>query len=98
MTPVERIAQLTGALAEARAASLEGAEIDLAGLTGEVADAMAQSRTAPLAERAGLVAAMLSLLKELDQLVQALTRREHAGAQRRAASAYGTGRDDESAA
>ncbi len=97
MTPIDRIAQLTRALAEARAAALDGAQIDLAGLAGEVADAMEQSRVAPVAQRAALVAGMLGLLKELDQFVQALARREHAGAQRRAASAYGAAADDETA-
>ncbi len=95
MTPIERLAQLTGALSEARAAALDGAQIDLAGLTSEVADAMEQSRAAPLAERAKLVATMLDLLKELDALVVALTRRDHAAIQRRAASAYGAATEDE---
>jgi hypothetical protein len=95
MTPIERIAQLTRALAEARAAALEGAQIDLAGLAGAVEETMEQSRMSPLTERAGLVACMLGLLKELDHLVTALARREHAGAQRRAASAYGAAAEDE---
>jgi hypothetical protein len=95
MTPTERIVQLTKALAEARTAALDGAQVDLAGLAGAVEETMEQSRAAPLAERAALVASMLGLLKELDALVIALTRRDHAAIQRRAASAYGAASEDE---
>ena len=95
MTPTVRIVQLTKALAEARAAALDGAHIDLAGLAGEVEETMEQSRAAPLAERAGLVAAMLGLLKELDALVVTLTRRDTSAIQRRAAAAYGALSEDE---
>jgi len=95
MTPVERIAELTKALAEARAAAVDGAEIDLTGLVSAVEETMEQSRVAPLADRAALVSGMLELLKELDALVASLTRRRHAGARQQAASAYGAASDDE---
>jgi hypothetical protein len=94
MSPVDRIAQLAEALAVARAAAIEGAQVDLAGLAGAVEEAMAQAQAAPMEERAALVAVMLRLLKELDHLVVALTRRDHAAVQRRAAAAYGAASED----
>ncbi|HXQ51248.1 MAG TPA: hypothetical protein VN802_09170 [Stellaceae bacterium] len=89
MTPAERIAKITAALAEARAEASDGARVDLMGLAGAVEEAMHAAREAPLDERAALTAEMLGLLKELDGLVVALARQHHAEAQRRAAAAYG---------
>jgi hypothetical protein len=89
MTPAERIAKITAALAEARAEASDGARVDLTGLAAAVEEAMGAAHAAALEERATLVAEMLGLLKELDGLVVALARQHHAEAQRRAAAAYG---------
>jgi hypothetical protein len=88
MTPAQRIADIAAALAAARAASADGARIDLAGLAAAVEDAMRGAREAPFVERAALTAEMLGLLKELDAVVSTLARQHHAEAQQRAAAAY----------
>ncbi len=97
MNPAERIAEITAALAEARAAASDSMEIDLSGLIDTVEQAMSSARAAPLAEHAALTARMLALLSELDSLTQTLTRLRHANVQARAAAAYAEarGRDGE---
>jgi hypothetical protein len=89
MTPAQRIADIAAALAQARSAAADGARVDLDGLIAVVEEAMRGARTVPLVERAALAVEMLGLLKELDTLVVSLARQHHAGAQRRAAAAYG---------
>ncbi len=89
MTPSLRIANITAALAEARAAAANGAGVTLDGLVAIVEDALREARTAPAGERPALTFEMIGLLKELDALVAGLTRQHHAEAQQRAAAAYG---------
>jgi hypothetical protein len=91
MTPAERLARITTALAEARKAAGDGASVSLEGLVAVTEDAMRAACAAPLGERAALAAEMVGMLKELDALVTALSRQHHAGAQQRAAAAYGGG-------
>jgi uncharacterized membrane protein YccC len=88
VTVAERLAELAAALAEMRAAALEGAMVDLAGLDGAIEDALAAARAAPEGERQALLAHLAQLAGELDTLAAALGRQHHAGSQRRAAAAY----------
>jgi len=84
----ERLAELAAALAEMRAAALEGAMVDLAGLDGAIEDALVAARAAPESERTALLAQLAQLAGELDTLAAALGRQRHAGSQQRAAAAY----------
>jgi hypothetical protein len=88
MTVAERIAELAAALAEMRAAVLDGAPVDLAGLDGAIEDAVAAAKAAPAGELPGLLAKLTELVGELDGLAIALGRQHHAGTQQRAAAAY----------
>jgi hypothetical protein len=88
MSPAQRIADITAAIAAARAAATDGAQVDLDGLVAVVDAAMRDVQNAPLAERAALTTALLKLLHELDTLVTALARQQHGDVQQRAAAAY----------
>jgi hypothetical protein len=84
----ERLAELVAALADMRAAALEGALVDLAGLDGAIEDVLAATRAAPASEQAGLLTQLAQLVSELDGLAATLKRQRHAGSQRRAEAAY----------
>jgi len=90
VTVAERIAELAAALAEMRAAVLDGAAVDLAGLDGAIEDALVAAKAAPAPELAGLLAQLAQLASELEGLATALGRQHHAGTQQRAAAAYRT--------
>jgi hypothetical protein len=88
VTLAERLAELAAALADMRAAALDGALVDLGGLDGAIEDALAAAKAAPEPERTGLLGQMAQLVGELDSLAAALGRQHHAESQRRAAAAY----------
>jgi hypothetical protein len=94
MTAAAQLAQITVALAEARAAAGTGAGVTLEGLVAVVEDALRAARAATPEERPSLMTEMIGLLKELDALSAALSRQHHAEAQQRAAAAYGGGRGE----
>ncbi|HUK60769.1 MAG TPA: hypothetical protein VLV50_16170 [Stellaceae bacterium] len=85
----DRIGEIAQSLERARTAVREGATLDLAGLYAAVEAAMAEVATAPICERAALVAALGQLLHTLEGLAADLLKQQRSDTQRRAAAAYG---------
>ncbi len=88
MTAAARLAELTAAIADMRAAALDGAFVELAGLDGAIEEALAATRAAPSSEQPELLAQLEALVRELDALAAVLKRRRDGGRQQRAAAAY----------
>jgi len=88
--PAERqITDLVAALATARTAMEQGVFVDLADLEAPVIAAMEAAKAAPASDRPALLAALGSLMAELEKLSNELVRQQRSAAQARAAAAYG---------
>ena len=87
--PVAALAEIFDAVAEARRAVAEGAQIELAGLDGAVTRVCDAASALPPAERGAYAERLQELAQALDLLADDLARQDAAGLRQRAQSAYG---------
>jgi len=92
MSLATRLTEITTAIAAARAAMAEGAEIDVSGLDRAVAEICEATPGLPATERGGVATAFEALADALDGLAADISRQSAADQRQRAAAAYGDGR------
>lgn len=87
----QQLHEIIAAVAGARAALADCAAIDVAGLDTAITEICATAQAAVRDDRPGIIAAMNTLIGELDQLAADLSRQNSAHHGKRAAEAYGSG-------
>jgi hypothetical protein len=92
-SPQTALAEIFDAVAEARRAVAEGAQIQLAGLDDAVTRVCDAGRELPPAERGAHAERLKELAQALDLLAKDLARQDAAGLRQQAQSAYGGGKD-----
>lgn len=87
----QRLHELIAAVAAARIAIADCAAVDVTGLDTAVSEVCAAAEAAAQGERPAIIAAMNTLIGELDQLAADLGRHNSVHHGKRAAEAYGSG-------
>jgi hypothetical protein len=88
----DEFSDLHRAIANSRAAILDGAEIDLTGLDAEVTRIAAAARTTAPDQRDAVLSAIEALWRDIDGLETDIRRQHDAALAQQAVGAYGAGR------
>jgi hypothetical protein len=84
----DELNDLCRAVSQSRAAVADGASVELAGLDAEVARVIDIAKNAPSIERSQVLAAIHTLLREIDGLAVDVRRQHDSASARQAAGAY----------